>query len=805
MLGALEGTLHKDVPMQSHLAVRKIACLLGLFCAASTASAQQAPLYWTIKDDALFSSSWRLNGADGTPIETLPGRSLIAMLEAERRIAAQFGLKPKILLTNPPGLNAFATEVNGETIVAVYTNMVLVIGDDVNVWAALFGHEFAHLYHHHVTTHETRAAVLNFLGAVVNAYDQSKGRDRSALVNFSVSMVDNTFTRDQEREADATGARFMIDAGFDPQGAVKLQQILIAKVGSYGALSFLTNHPSGEERIRNIERIIAASPPPAALAATEFSPQLFNQWLVLCSSDAKAADPNHPVTISSMQGCLLKHDPEFSKRYALCALDMNARKQQGSDDMRACAAESPRLHGFTYDIWAQYCISDSLAHGSAGLINAPPVQHCLWDGDFHMAFRGALCSSEVSSLRLPNDKGIARVRECALEPSDEAKRFSYENWKYACDRMAAFRAEGSDPSKIAEDCLVQGPVALQNASLTKGVASAQSILDAVVQARSALSPAVLSSPVTECDRLASLENLPGVKAVYHGFIEAPAAERACLEAIKGASDPSRYEVNLAGVYLQQGRFTEAFALATKAAKHGTLNADATLANQYSFGLGVARSADKAVPLLLADVKRGSVNAIDDLGDMVASGRDAEKSPEIAFKLYKIAADLGSAMAANDAALAYLSGTSGVPTDVAQATKMLRAASEEYPPALNGLSRALRATPGANADEIRGLLTRLFTEVGHYAELGSLSAQMRLGLLYTNGMGTPRDQEKGFALLMQAEERGYPAAAVWVAYGYLNGTGTAVNRDKAIEAFRKAAAAGSPEAAQQITRLASSAN
>lgn len=791
--------------MQSHLTARKIACFLALLCTASIASAQRAPLYWTIKDDALFSSSWRLTGADGTPIEILPGRSLVAMLDAERRIAAQYGLKPKILLTNPPGINAFATEVNGETIVAVYTNMVPVIGDDVNVWAALFGHEFAHLYHHHVTTHKTRAEVLNFLGAIVNAYDQSKDRDRSALVNFGVSMVDNTFTRDQEREADATGARFMIDAGFDPQGAVKLQQILIANVGSYGALSFLTNHPSSEERIRNIERIIAASPPPATLAATEFSPQLFNQWLVLCSSDSKAADPSHPVTISSMQGCLLKHDPEFSKRYALCALDLNARKQQGWDAMRACAAESPRLHGFTYDIWAQYCINDSLAHGNVGLINAPPVQRCLWDGDFQMAFRGALCSSEVNSLRLPNDKGIAHLRECALEPSDEAKRFSYENWKYACDRMAAFRAEGSDPTKVAEDCLIQGPVAPQYASLTKGTASAQSILDAVVQARSALSPTVLSAPVTECDRLASLESLPGVKAVYRGFIEAPAAERACLEAIKGASNPARYEVNLAGVYLQQGRYSEALALATKAAKHGALNADATLANQYSLGLGVVRSPDNVVPLLLADVKRGSVSAIDDLGDMVASGRDAEKSPEIAFKLYKIAADLGSAMAANDAASAYLSGTSGVPTDVAQATKMFRAASEEYPPALNGLCRALRATPGANADDIRGLLTRLFTEVSHYAELGSLSAQTRLGLLYTNGMGTPRDQERGFALLSQAEDRGYPAAAMWVAYGYLNGTGTTVNRDKAIEAFKKAAAAGNPEAAQQLTRLASSTN
>jgi hypothetical protein len=91
-----------------------------------TVSAQQtgSTLYWTIREDALFSSEWRLNGVDGTTMEVLPGRALVAMLEAERRISAQYNITPKFLITNKPGLNAFAAEANGQTLVVVYADII---------------------------------------------------------------------------------------------------------------------------------------------------------------------------------------------------------------------------------------------------------------------------------------------------------------------------------------------------------------------------------------------------------------------------------------------------------------------------------------------------------------------------------------------------------------------------------------------------------------------------------------------------------------------------------------------------------
>jgi TPR repeat protein len=78
--------------------------------------------------------------------------------------------------------------------------------------------------------------------------------------------------------------------------------------------------------------------------------------------------------------------------------------------------------------------------------------------------------------------------------------------------------------------------------------------------------------------------------------------------------------------------------------------------------------------------------------------------------------------------------------------------------------------------------------------------MRLGLLYTSGIGVGVDKEKGFALLTEAARLGYPQAALWLGYGYLNGTGTTPDRAKAIESFRAAAAGGSAKAEIQLAKL-----
>ena len=79
------------------------------------------------------------------------------------------------------------------------------------------------------------------------------GESTMALAS-QVSAV--TFTlphsREQEAEADRIGLELMARAGYDPNAAISLWQKM-AKLGGRRPPEFLSTHPSGESRIRDLE------------------------------------------------------------------------------------------------------------------------------------------------------------------------------------------------------------------------------------------------------------------------------------------------------------------------------------------------------------------------------------------------------------------------------------------------------------------------------------------------------------------------------------------------------------------------
>ena len=661
--------------------------LLGLavlFCAITESSAQSNQSYWSIRDDQTFPTRYNLNGPNNSTVVSLPGRSLVALSEAKRRIGEQYRLQPVLVITNQSGINAFATESNGKSIVAVNADTIQAIGDDADMWAALMGHEFGHVYHRHVANHQARAALIGLAAAVLDAYQETHGRHRTELINFGAQLLDNTFTRDQEREADASSVEFMVQAGYNPEGAIRLQQLLISRYGSSGALAFLESHPSGEERIQNLRDKIAATSQPANIASSTSQVE-FRRYSTLCGLEAKEAGVENIKMFTTQYACLKKQNPETAKRFALCVNDLDAKKLLNPDALAHCVAYGAQEQDFSYVPWASYCNVDSRQQGGTEAAITTLQNKCIWSNAPSVAMRGYLCEAEVVQLRVQNESRAATVRSCSIEMADLKARFDRGIWEVACKRKASTTASGTaEAQSLERECLSVGPdKAVSSLGSNKSALTPQQILAEIRAALSKPMPPLAGLP-TECDRLASVIPMGDIKAHYVGFIDAAAAEPACVAAAKNPKDGARAQVNLAAVYLQQGRFADAADLATKAKAKNALNAGTVLAVLYTSGLGgYPVDYAKSYSLLLQEAKRGSAEAMTDLASHIRDGRGVEAQPEVGFELVKMAAERGGAQALASLGNYYLAGKV-VPQDKNEAMRLFRQAAPEFPQAHLGL-------------------------------------------------------------------------------------------------------------------------
>jgi aryl-alcohol dehydrogenase-like predicted oxidoreductase len=136
------------------------------------------------------------------------------------------------------------------------------LGNDADQWAALLGHEAGHLAKEHQKANASRQATLQgtatalgfiplpLIGAVA----------RAIAVPIAATAINAHYSRDQEREADALSVQYMVAAGYDPQGAIHLQETLLAMGGGKGG-AFFSSHPGGQERIKNIQAAIEQQSP----------------------------------------------------------------------------------------------------------------------------------------------------------------------------------------------------------------------------------------------------------------------------------------------------------------------------------------------------------------------------------------------------------------------------------------------------------------------------------------------------------------------------------------------------------------
>ncbi len=153
-------------------------------------------------------------------------------------------------IVDDPAINAFNTPGGN-----VYVNTGLILAaDNVAQLVGVMSHEIAHGVARHGTERLTKAYGLNIgagllLGSDPSAYEQ-------VLAQIAGTGAIAKFSRNDEREADELGVRYMYQAGYDPEGMAQMfEHLLEERQGRPGAVAqFFSTHPLTERRIRDVRR-----------------------------------------------------------------------------------------------------------------------------------------------------------------------------------------------------------------------------------------------------------------------------------------------------------------------------------------------------------------------------------------------------------------------------------------------------------------------------------------------------------------------------------------------------------------------
>ena len=231
---------------------------LAVFCfLVAGCATQQQRLYWRVKDVVLSTGpTLDLANPQQKILLTIPTRTIQEVMLVHLRIGRSAGVSSELYIVDGDEPNAFAAFINKQRVTGINLGMIKLINGDIDEYAALIGHEVAHWAKGHVDAGRTRSSTLNAIGTLVGAGLSAAGVPAAGVISgFSVDLIDSSYNRDQEREADAQGIEYMIANNYDLRAALTLHEKFL-KVDRGLRLPFLSGHPSGEERIKNLKALI---------------------------------------------------------------------------------------------------------------------------------------------------------------------------------------------------------------------------------------------------------------------------------------------------------------------------------------------------------------------------------------------------------------------------------------------------------------------------------------------------------------------------------------------------------------------
>ena len=229
------------------------------------------------------------------------------------------------------------------------------------------------------------------------------------------------------------------------------------------------------------------------------------------------------------------------------------------------------------------------------------------------------------------------------------------------------------------------------------------------------------------------------------------------------------------------------------AQAGNADAQSYIGLLYITGSGVEKDVDKGIEWIKKGAEGGSKQAQLGLGMAHLRGEDVEKDERKGFDLVRKAAEQGEPTAQMIIGQFYMRGVNDgslkLEKNEEEGLKWMEASAQ------GGLLKAQKDLGYYWRDKEE--YQKAFTYFQSAAENGDAEAQNELGVMYSRGQGTEKDDAKAIELYQKSAEQGYAIAQSNMGFRYRDGNGVEKDSQKAFELFLKAAEGGYASAQNEV--------
>ena len=142
---------------------------------------------------------------------------------------------------------------------AVYTGLIERLNVTDDELAAVMGHEIAHALREHAReriANQMTSSAVSTVGSIALEIFTGVRIDPQLAGSVVGAALVLPNSRQNEQEADIIGVELMARAGYDPHAALSLWQKMGQIAGGGGTPEFLSTHPSGETRLRELQAYV---------------------------------------------------------------------------------------------------------------------------------------------------------------------------------------------------------------------------------------------------------------------------------------------------------------------------------------------------------------------------------------------------------------------------------------------------------------------------------------------------------------------------------------------------------------------